>query len=66
MALAKVIDDPNFTYKGVVSCEGINNLSLQVLPKKTDENTNNAMAQFQKCLFYVENKTGIHYKQIIQ
>jgi hypothetical protein len=44
MALAKVIDDPNFTYKGVVSCEGINNLSLQVLPKKTEENTNNAMA----------------------
>ena len=66
LAMSKAIDDPEFIYKGVVSCEGINNLSLQVLPKRTEENSNNAIAQFQKCLFYVENKTSIHYKQLIK
>ena len=32
----------NDTYKGVVFCEGVNDLALKVLPKKTDEDTKNA------------------------
>lgn len=41
-------------------------MSLQIIPKRTEENTNNAFAQFQKCLFYVENKSRIHFKTLIQ
>lgn len=46
MNLQRITDTPEFKYKGVVYCEGINNLALQVLPKRTDENTKNALSQF--------------------
>ena len=62
--LNKIIDEPNFTFKGMITCESINNLNLQVIPKRTQENTNNAIVQFKKCLFIVENKYRIHYKQL--
>lgn len=44
LKLAKLIDDPIFTYKGVMYCEGINNLNLEILPKRTPEDTQNAMS----------------------
>lgn len=54
MRLAKLIDDPVFVYKGVLYCEGLNNFNLQTLPKRTPEDTQNAMSQFTKCTFIVE------------
>ena len=59
LKLNRIIDDPLFTYKGVVMCEGINNLNLQVLPKVIEEDTQNATSQFLKCLFCVETKFAI-------
>jgi hypothetical protein len=44
LKLAKLIDDPIFTYKGVMYCEGVNNLNLEILPKRTPEDTQNAMS----------------------
>jgi hypothetical protein len=39
MKLNKLIDEPNFNYKGIIYCEGITNLNLEVLPKRTPEDT---------------------------
>ena len=54
MRLTKLIDDPVFIYKGVLYCEGLNNFNIQTLPKRTPEDTQNAMSQFTKCTFIVE------------
>ena len=59
LRLSKIIDDPVFVYKGVLYCEGLNNFNLQVLPKRTPEDTQNAMAQFTKCTFVVEPAQSI-------
>jgi len=59
MRLNKLIDEPNFNYKGVIYCEGITNLNLEVLPKRTPEDTQNAVAKFKKCIFVVENAATI-------
>jgi len=39
MRLNKLVDEPAFVYKGVFYCEGLNNMNLQVLPKRTPEDT---------------------------
>jgi len=39
MQLNKLIDNPVFVYKGVMYCEGLNNLNIQTLPKRTPEDT---------------------------
>jgi hypothetical protein len=44
MRLAKLIDEPVFIYKGILYCEGLNNFNLQTLPKRTPEDTQNAMS----------------------
>jgi len=59
MRLSKIIDEPVFVYKGVLYCEGLNNMNLQVLPKRTPEDTQNAMSQFTKCTFIVEPAQNI-------
>jgi hypothetical protein len=61
-----VIDSPQFTYKGIVYGEGSIQMNLKVLPRETPEDTRNAKCQIQKCLFLVENKSRIHFKQLIQ
>lgn len=63
--MSKIIDEPVFTYKGAVSSEGIVDLTVKVIPKILPEDTNNAMAQFTKCLFLVENKASIRFKKVI-
>lgn len=63
--LSKIIDEPVFTFKGAVSSEGVTDLSVKVIPKIIEENTDHAMAQFTKCLFVIENKASINFKKLI-
>jgi hypothetical protein len=63
--LDKITDEPVFTFKGAISSEGVTDLSVRVIPKIIEENTNHALAQFTKCLFVIENKASINYKKLI-
>jgi len=54
LKLTKLMEQPAYTYKGVVYTDGIKEQSLSIIPKTTSDSTLNAKCQFKKCLFKVE------------
>ena len=53
----RVLDDPDFKYKGLLYSDGVTDIGVKVLPKR-NEMTNNASSMFKQCLFRIEIKQG--------
>lgn len=53
----RVLDDPDFKYKGLLYSDGVTDIGIKVLPKR-NEMTNNASSLFKQCLFRLEIKQG--------
>ena len=61
--LTKLLEHPEYTYKGMVYADGIKDNQLFILPKNTPHGTKNGKCQFKKCLFRVEMKGECRYAQ---
>jgi hypothetical protein len=59
--LTKLQADPEYFYKGILYSEGIIDMSIKSIPKKTLEDTHNGTTQFKKCLFLIENLAEVEY-----
>lgn len=62
--MARLVENPVFTYKGIVYGDDVVSDALTIIPKKAQGSVKNAAAQFAHCLFTVEifDRCGVQQK----